>query len=69
MHATNVCRRLGGTPMTTLVAAVPDPEADIRWREWKARGAEDDRRRTIMMRRLAVLIGIGLAVLLFVQLV
>ena len=30
--------------MTNVVATLPDSEADIRWRNWQARGVENDRR-------------------------
>jgi hypothetical protein len=55
--------------MTSHAALAPDAEADIRWREWQVRGAEGDRRRVATMRRLSVLVSIGLAVWLFVQLI
>ena len=55
--------------MTTYTAALPDADADIRWRDWQARGAEGDRRRAAIMGRLMVLIAIALTVWLFGQLV
>lgn len=56
--------------MTIAVApATPDAEADIRWREWQARGADGDRRRGVAMGRLSILVSIGLAFWLLVQLV
>jgi hypothetical protein len=58
----------GGTPMTNLVATLPDPEADIRWRDWQARGDESDRRTTTRMRRLMLVIATALAVWFIVQL-
>ena len=54
--------------MTDLVATRPDSEADIRWRNWQARGAENDRRTATRMRRLMLLIATAFAVWLFVQL-
>jgi hypothetical protein len=54
--------------MTTLVATVPDSEADIRWRNWLLRGAESDRRTAARMRKLMLVIGIALAVWFSVQL-
>ena len=30
--------------MTNHTAVIPDVEADIRWRDWQARGAASDRR-------------------------
>ena len=41
--------------MTNHTAVIPDVEADIRWRDWQARGAASDRRtatRPLAMRRL-----------------
>ena len=55
--------------MITSAAAVPDADADIRWRDWQARGADGDRRRATIMGRLMVLIGIALTVWLFGQLI
>ena len=46
----------GGTPMTDLAATVADPEAELRWRNWQARGAEGDRRTAKRMRGLMILI-------------
>jgi hypothetical protein len=54
--------------MTNLVATLPDFEADTRWRNWQARGAESDRRTATRMRSLMLIIATALAVLLFVQL-
>ena len=54
--------------MTNLVATLPDSEADIRWRNWQARGAENDRRTAMRMRRLMLIIATALAVGLFLQL-
>jgi hypothetical protein len=48
--------------MTTLVAIVPDVEAEIRWRKWEARGAEHDRRLAQNTRRfmfLLLLVAVG----------
>jgi hypothetical protein len=53
--------------MTALVAPVVDREADVRWREWQARGDEADRRRAATMVRLITVISIGLAIGLLVQ--
>jgi hypothetical protein len=36
--------------MTTHVATLPETETEIRWREWKTRGAESDRRTAKRMR-------------------
>jgi hypothetical protein len=47
--------------MTAHTAVVPDVDADIRWRDWQARGAASDRRsaasmRKVMMAVVAILI-------------
>ena len=55
--------------MTLQAGAAPDPQADLRWREWQARGAEADRRQAVAAGRLTMLIALGLAIWLFVQLV
>ena len=49
-------------------AAVPDAEAEIRWRSWQARGVESDRLTTKRMRGLMLLIAAGFLVLFVVQL-
>ena len=49
-------------------AAVPDAEAEIRWRNWQTRGIESDRRTTKRMRGLMLLIAAGFFVLFVVQL-
>ena len=54
--------------MTEQAAIVANTEADIRWRNWQARGAEDDRRTTKRMRGLMLLMAAGLLVWLVVQL-
>ena len=36
--------------MTDQPAIVADPEAELRWRKWQARGAEGDRRTAKRMR-------------------
>ena len=40
---------------TTLTAANRDVDADIRWREWQARGDANDRRTAARMRKLLLL--------------
>jgi hypothetical protein len=45
--------------MTNLIATRSDSEADIRWRDWQARGAESDRRTATMMRRLMLVVATG----------
>jgi hypothetical protein len=57
------------TLMTIQVAVTPIAEAEIRWRNWQARGAEADRRTAKRMRGLMLLIAVSLAVLLIVQLI
>jgi hypothetical protein len=47
--------------MTIHTAVIPDVAADIRWRDWQARGAVSDRRtaarmRTVMLLAVAALI-------------
>jgi hypothetical protein len=54
--------------MTNVVATVTDSEADIRWRNWQARGAEGDRRTATRMRTLMLLIVSALVVWFLVQL-
>ena len=54
--------------MTSHVATVSDTEAEIRWREWEARGAASDRRTAARMRRLMFLIVAALIVWSVVQL-
>ena len=54
--------------MTTHVAIISDCEADIRWRDWQARGAASDRRSAARMRTLLLLIVAALAVWFLVQL-
>ncbi|HTI36432.1 MAG TPA: hypothetical protein VL484_02640 [Vicinamibacterales bacterium] len=54
--------------MTDQTAIAADPDADLRWRNWQARGAEDDRRTAKRMRALAILIGAALLGWFVVQL-
>jgi hypothetical protein len=54
--------------MTTQTAVIPDVEADIRWRDWQARGAASDRRTTARMRKVMLLIVAALIAWFFVQL-
>jgi hypothetical protein len=53
--------------MTTQTAVIPDVEADIRWRDWQARGAASDRRTTARMRKVMLLVA-ALIAWFFVQL-
>jgi hypothetical protein len=54
--------------MTDQAAAAIDSEADVRWRNWQARGAEGDRRTAKRMRGLLVLIAAGFVAWFVVQL-
>ena len=54
--------------MTTQTAVIPDVEADIRWRDWQARGAASDRRTAARMRKVMLLIVAALIAWFFVQL-
>ncbi len=54
--------------MTNQAAIFKDVEANIRWREWRARGDRSDRLLTLRMRRLMLLIVIALVTWSFVQL-
>jgi hypothetical protein len=53
--------------MMSQVAIISDTEADVRWRDWQARGAASDRRTAARMRRLMLLIVAALAAWLVVQ--
>jgi hypothetical protein len=52
--------------MTLQAAVVTDAEAELRWRNWQARGAKADRRTAKRMRRLTLLIAVALVVWLIV---
>ena len=54
--------------MTDQAAIVADPEAELRWRNWQARGAEGDRQTAKRLRRLMILIAAALIVWSVVQL-
>ena len=54
--------------MTIQTAAIPDVEADLRWREWLERGAASDRRTAARMRKLMLLIVAAMIVWFVVQL-
>jgi hypothetical protein len=54
--------------MTNHTAVMPDVEADIRWRDWQARGAASDRRTAARMRTVMLLIVTVLIVWFAVQL-
>jgi hypothetical protein len=48
--------------MTNHTAIIHDVEADIRWREWQARGAAGERRTAARMRTLVLLLAAALIV-------
>lgn len=52
----------------TAAAVVPDVEAAIRWRDWQARGAANDRRTATRMRYVMLIIVAALIVWFVVQL-
>jgi hypothetical protein len=54
--------------MTIHSAVISDVEADIRWRDWQARGAASDRRTTARMRTVMLLTVAALIAWFFVQL-
>lgn len=54
--------------MSTHTAVIPDVEADIRWRDWQARGAASDRRTAARMRKVMLLIVAALVVWFVAQL-
>jgi hypothetical protein len=54
--------------MTSHVAIISDADADIRWRDWLARGAASDRQTATRMRRFILLIATAVAVWFSVQL-
>jgi hypothetical protein len=54
--------------MTVQTAVFPDAEADIRWRDWQARGAASDQRTAARMRKLMLLVVAALIVWFVVQL-
>jgi hypothetical protein len=52
----------------TAAAVIPDVEADIRWRDWQARGAANDRRTAARMRYVMLIIVAALIVWFVVEL-
>jgi hypothetical protein len=46
-----------------------DVAADIRWRDWQARGVIEDRERSTTMTAVAILVAVGLAVWFYLQLI
>lgn len=55
--------------MTSHVAVISDAEADIRWRDWQARGAADYRRTAARMRKVMLLIVAALIAWVVVQVI
>lgn len=54
--------------MTIQTAVIGDVAADIRWREWQARGAASDRRTAVKMRVVMLLIIAALIAWFVIQL-
>jgi hypothetical protein len=54
--------------MTAHSAVITDVEADVRWRDWQARGAAIDRRTAARMRKVMLLIAVALIIWFVVQL-
>ena len=54
--------------MTAHSAMITGVEADIRWRDWQARGAASERRTAARMRKVMLLIAVALIVWFVVQL-
>jgi hypothetical protein len=54
--------------MTIQTAVISDVEAELRWRDWQARGAASDRRTAARMRTVMLLIVVALIAWFFVQL-
>lgn len=54
--------------MTAHTAVISGVEADIRWRNWQARGAASDRRTAARMRKVMLLIVAALIIWFVVQL-
>jgi hypothetical protein len=53
--------------MTMVHDVMADADADIRWRDWQARGADGDRRRAATMWKLSVTVSLALALWLMTQ--
>ena len=54
--------------MTNHTAVIPDVEAEIRWRDWQARGAASDRRTAARMRKVMMFVVAVLIVWFVIQL-
>ena len=48
--------------MSDQVGTAADPEAELRWRNWQARGAESDRRTSKRMGTLLIVIAAAIVV-------
>jgi hypothetical protein len=57
----------GRTPMAGAMV-IPDPDAEVRWRNWLARGAASDRRLATRTRTVMLVVAAAWAVWFFVQL-
>jgi hypothetical protein len=55
--------------MTAVLVKPLDPDADIRWRDWQARGAAADRHSARILRTVTGVLAVGLLVRLVLQLV
>lgn len=54
--------------MMNQALVIRDVAAEMRWRDWQARGAANDRRRATRMRKLTLLIVASLVMWFLVQL-
>ena len=54
--------------MTPQTAVITDGGADVRWRDWRARGAAGDRRTAARMRKVLLLLVVALIAWCAVQL-
>ena len=54
--------------MTNLTTVISDVEADVRWRDWQARGAARDRRTAVRMRKVMLFVVAAAIVWFVVQL-
>ncbi len=54
--------------MTDQATVVLEQAAQVRWREWEARGAANDRRTAVRMRRVLLLFVMALVLWGFVRL-
>lgn len=54
--------------MSAPALAVPVTDADLRWQQWRAKGAAEDRKRNRRLKALGVFVAIGAAVAALIQL-